>query len=112
MTPLAVTPHPDTRGRAIAYPVTSPWRTHLPWRPARRTALAQISATPGEPTALQRYAHVGIITVGLLTAFLAWPHRRSFGGFVTLSAGAGALGVGLAFLTLDLIGFKPDGERL
>ncbi len=81
-----------------------------PWKPATR-ALSQVSATPGEPTELQRYAHIGIIAVGLFTAFLAWPYRKKFGGTVALSAGSGALGVGLAFLTLDLIGFRPGSGR-
>ncbi len=117
MTPLAVKRHPDLRRGSASYPVTS-IRAYSgvlagqPWRPAIRT-LGQVSATPGEPTELQRYAHIGIIAVGLFTAFLAWPYRKKFGGSVALSAGAGALGVGLAFLTLDLIGFRPgSGECL
>ena len=118
MTPLVVQPHSDMRNSAASY-LVKPLRTYSgslagqPWRPAIRR-LAQVSATPGEPTELQRYAHVGIIAVGLFTAFLAWPYRKKFGGAVALSAGSGALGVGLAFLTLDLIGFRPGsgGECL
>ncbi len=118
MNPLVVQPHADMRHRGASYPVKeiraySGALAGQPWRPANR-ALAQVSATPGEPTELQRYAHVGILAVGLFTAFLAWPHRKKFGGSVGLSAGAGALGVGLAFWTLDLIGFRPGsgGECL
>lgn len=109
MTLLAVEPHPDLGGASRAYPVKPTFGLGArPWRPARRE-LAQIPATPGEPTELQRYAHVGIMAVGLFTAFLAWPHRKKFGGAIALSAGSGALGVGLAFLTLDIIGFRPGG---
>lgn len=113
MTPLVVEPHPDMRAGTRAYSV-KPVRTYSgalsgrPWRPASR-ALAQYNITTGEPTAIQRIAQVGIITVGVFTAFLAWPHRKKFGGAVALSAGSGAVGVGLAFLTLDLIGFRPGG---
>ncbi len=118
MTPLVVQPHSDMRTSGASYPVkaihtySGALGSH-PWRPAIRR-LAQVSATPGEPTELQRYAHIGIIAVGLFTAFLAWPYRKEFGGTVALSAGSGAVGVGLAFLTLDLIGFRPGsgGERL
>ena len=104
MMPL-VTPHPD-----MGAPTYRPARRGVggaPWRPARRRLSA--SVTPGEPTDLQRYAHVGIILVGLFMAFLAWPHKDKFGGAVALSAGSGALGVGIAFITFDLIGFRPGG---
>lgn len=120
MTLLAVEPHPDMRGGSFAYPlhparISGPLRTYSsvlggrPWRPARHKALSQGGVQPGEPTSLQRYANVGIIAVGLFTAFLAWPHKKKFGGSIAFSAGSGAIGVGLAFLTLDLIGFRPGG---
>ncbi len=114
MTPIGVERHPDMTSGTTAYPVMSirylgALAGH-PWRPARR-ALAQYNVTPGEPTDVQRIAQVGILAVGLFTAFLAWPHRRKFGGAVALSAGSGAIGVGLAFLTLDLIGFRPGGAE-
>ncbi len=115
MTPIVVKRHPDMRNGASAYPVKqirySRGLAGRPWHPANR-ALAQYNVTPGEPSTVQRVAQVGILAVGLFTAFLAWPHRRKFGGAVALSAGSGAIGVGLAFLTLDLIGFRPGGECL
>ncbi len=120
MTLLAVEPHPDMRSGSVAYPlrparVSGPLRTYSsalgarPWRPARHKALSQGAVQPGEPTSLQRYANVGIIAVGLFTAFLAWPHKKKFGGSIAFSAGSGAVGVGLAFLTFDLLGFRPGG---
>ena len=108
MTPIVVKRHPDMKSGTTAYPV-KPIRYSGAWRPASR-ALAQYEVTTGEPTDVQRIAQVGILAVGLFTAFLAWPHRKKFGGAVALSAGSGAIGVGLAFLTLDLIGFRPGGS--
>lgn len=103
---MVVTPHPDLGG--LRYHPAHRGVGGVPWHPARRRLSA--SVTPGEPTDLQRYAHAGIIMVGLFLAFLAWPHRKKFGGAVALSAGSGALGVGIAFLTFDLIGFRPGGR--
>lgn len=82
-----------------------------PWRPAPRR-LSQAAVTAGEPSPLQRYAHIGIMAVGLITASVAWRYRNKFLGAVALGAGTGALGVGLAFLTLDLIGVRPGAETL
>jgi small-conductance mechanosensitive channel len=76
------------------------------WRPASRR-LSQPEVHEGEPSALQRYANVGIMVVGFLTATVAWRYRDKFLGFLALGAGTGAVGVGLAFLTLDLIGVVP-----
>jgi hypothetical protein len=47
------------------------------------------------------------MVVGFLTATVAWRYRDKFLGFLALGAGTGAVGVGLAFLTLDLIGVVP-----
>ena len=81
-----------------------PWK---PWPRRSTTSLGQGEVTVGEPTSLQRYANIGIMSVGLLLAMVAWKHRDKFIGSIAYSAGVGTIGVGLAFLIFDMIGVKP-----
>ncbi len=107
MTPLAVPIRSGFLG-AVRY-VPAGFST---WRPSSRRQVGQTAVAEGEPSAPQRYAHVGIVAAGLLTALIGGRYRKHFLGVASLGAGTGALGVGLAFLTLDLIGYRPGGETL
>lgn len=69
--------------------------------------MGQGEISVGEPTSLQRYANIGIMSVGLIIAMFAWNHRSKFFGSLAYSAGVGAVGVGMAFLVFDLMGVKP-----